>query len=108
MMPKGGLQSMIKKAQKLQEKMQAAQEQLGTIKAEGNAGGGMVTVTANGKKELTAIKIDPEILTEDTEMVEDLILVAVNQALENAQEQADEKIKSVTGGMLGGLNIPGL
>ena len=108
MMPKGGLQSMIKKAQKLQEKMQTAQEQLGTIKAEGNAGGGMVTVTANGKKELTAIKIDPEILTEDTEMVEDLILVAVNQALENAQEQADEKIKSVTGGMLGGLNIPGL
>ena len=108
MMPKGGLQSMIKKAQKLQEKMQTAQEQLGTIKAEGNAGGGMVTVTANGKKELTAIKIDPEILTEDTEMVEDLILVAVNQALKNAQEQADEKIKSVTGGMLGGLNIPGL
>lgn len=108
MMPKGGLQSMIKKAQKLQEKMQAAQEQLGTIKAEGQAGGGMVTVIANGKKELTAIKIDPEILTEDTEMVEDLILVAVNQALENAQEQADEKIKSVTGGMLGGMNIPGL
>ncbi len=108
MMPKGGLQSMIKKAQKLQEKMQAAQEQLGSIKAEGQSGGGMVTVTANGKKELTAIKIDPEILTEDTEMVEDLILVAVNQALDKAQEQADEKIKSATGGMLGGMNIPGL
>lgn len=107
-MPKGGLQSMIKKAQKLQEKMQAAQEQLGSIKAEGQSGGGMVTVTANGKKELTAIKIDPEILTEDTEMVEDLILVAVNQALDKAQEQADEKIKSATGGMLGGMNIPGL
>ena len=89
----------------MQERLQ---QELAETQVEATAGGGMVTVTANGKKELTAIKIDPEILTEDTEMVEDLILVAVNQALENAQEQADEKIKSVTGGMLGWLNIPGL
>ena len=108
MLPKNGLQSMIKKAQKLQEKMQQAQEELSSIEAEGQSGGGLVTVKANGKKELISIVIDAEILTEDKEMVEDLILVAVNQALENAQEKADEKIKSATGGMMSGMNIPGL
>tara|TARA_Y100001968_G_C19346330_1_gene712226 strand:+ start:108 stop:434 length:327 start_codon:yes stop_codon:yes gene_type:complete len=108
MIPKGGFQSMIKKAQKLQEKMQAAQNELVNIEAEGQAGGGLVVVTSNGKKEIKSIKIDNEILNEDVEMVEDLILVAVNQALSNAQEMADEKIKSVTGGMMGGMNIPGM
>ena len=108
MIPKGGFQSMIKKAQKLQEKMQAAQNELVNIEAEGQAGGGLVVVTSNGKKEIKSIKIDNEILNEDVEMVEDLILVAVNQALSNAQEIADEKIKSVTGGMMGGMNIPGM
>ena len=108
MIPKGGFQSMIKKAQKLQEKMQEAQEQLTNIKAEGQSGGGLVVVTSNGKKELISIKIDPEILKEDAEMVEDLILVAVNQAINNASKLADEEVKNATGGMLGGLNIPGL
>ena len=108
MMPKGGFQSMIKKAQKLQEKMQEAQSELVNIEAEGQAGGGLVTVIANGKKELKSIKIDSEILKEDLEMVEDLILVAVNQALTNAQDLADDKIKNATGGMMGGMNIPGL
>ena len=108
MIPKGGFQSMIKKAQKLQEKMQEAQEELVNIEAEGQAGGGLVTVTSNGKKEIKSVKIDNEILEEDIEMVEDLILVAVNQALTNVQEMADEKMKSVTGGMMGGMNIPGM
>jgi len=108
MLPKGGLQSMMKKAQKLQEKMQKAQEELVSIEAEGQAGGGLITVLSNGKKEIKSIKIEKEILEEDMEMIEDLILVAVNQALSNAQDLADEKMKSVTGGMMGGMNLPGM
>ncbi len=108
MIPKGGFQSMIKKAQKLQEKMQAAQSELVNIQAEGQSGGGLISIVANGKKELNSVKIDPEILDEDVDMIEDLILVAVNQALNNAQELADETIKNATGGMMGGMNIPGL
>ncbi len=108
MIPKGGFQSMIKKAQKLQEKMQEAQSELETITAEGQAGGGLITVIANGKKEIKSIKIDKEAIDDDIEMLEDLVLVAINQALKNAQDMADEKMKSVTGGMMGGMNIPGL
>ena len=108
MLPKGGLQTMMKKAQKLQEKMQKAQDELINIEAEGQSGGGMVTVISNGKKEIISVKIDNEIFEEDIEMVEDLILVAVNQALNNAQELADEKMKNITGGMMGGFNIPGM
>ena len=107
MLPKGGLQSMMKKAQKLQEKMQEAQNELVNIEAEGQSGGGLVTVVSNGKKEIKSVKIEKDILEEYIEMIEDLILVAVNQSLDNAQDLADEKMKSATGGMMGGLNIPG-
>ena len=108
MIPKGGLKSMMKKAQQLQEKMQEAKAELINIKAEGQSGGGMVTVVANGEKEIISIKIGSEVLSEDVEMVEDLVVVAVNQALENVQSLADKKLNEATGGMMGGLNIPGL
>ena len=107
MIPKGGFQSMIKKAQKLQEKMQEVQSELEHITEEDQAAGGLVTIVANGKKEIKSVKIDKEAI-DDIEMLEDLILVATNQALKNVQEKADEKMKSVTGGMMGGMNIPGL
>jgi len=108
MIPKGGFQSMIKKAQKLQEKMQEVQSELEHITAEGQAAGGLVTIVANGKKEIKSVKIDKEAIDDDIELLEDLILVASNQALKSVQEKADEKMKSVTGGMMGGMNIPGL
>ena len=108
MIPKGGFQSMIKKAQKLQEKMQEVQNELEYITAEGQAAGGLVTIVANGKKEIKSVKIDKEAIDDDIELLEDLILVATNQALKSVQEKADEKMKSVTGGMMGGMNIPGL
>ncbi|NOZ09018.1 MAG: YbaB/EbfC family nucleoid-associated protein [FCB group bacterium] len=109
MFPKGGnMAGMLKQAQQMQAKMAKAQAELEDLLVEGQSGGGMVTVTANGKKDIVSIKIEKEILEEDIEMVEDLILVAVNQALQNAASAAEEKMNSVTGGMLGNLKIPGM
>ena len=104
MLPKGGMSGMLKQAQKMQEKMVKAQEELSSLKVEGQSGGGMVTVVANGKKELLSVIIESEILKEDVEMVEDLFLSAANQALNNATEAAERKMNSITGGM----KIPGL
>jgi hypothetical protein len=88
--------------------MEKAQAELNSIEIEGQAGGGMVTVTVNGHKELVALTIDPEILTEDKEMIEDMILAAVNQGLQNAGKVAEEKMNSITGGMMGKIKFPGM
>ena len=108
MLPKGGMAKMIKKAQELQNQMEKAQEELNSIEIEGQAGGGMVSVTVNGHKELLSLEIDPEILNEDKEMIEDMILAAVNQGLQNAGKAAEEKMNSITGGMIGKMKIPGM
>lgn len=108
MLPKGGMNKMIKKAQELQSQMEKAQAELNSIEIEGQAGGGMVTVTVNGHKELVALTIDPEILTEDKEMIEDMILAAVNQGLQNAGKVAEEKMNSISGGMMGKMKFPGM
>ena len=99
---------MIKKAQELQNQMEKAQEELNSIEIEGQAGGGMVSVKVNGHKELVSLDIDPEILKEDKEMIEDMILAAVNQGLQNAGKVAEEKMNSITGGMMGKMKIPGI
>ena len=108
MLPKGGINKMIKKAQEMQSQMEKAQAELNSIEIEGQAGGGMVSVTVNGHKELVALNIDPEILNEDKEMIEDMILAAVNQGLQNAVKVAEEKMNSITGGMMGKIKIPGM
>ena len=108
MIPKGGINKMIKKAQEMQSQMEKAQAELNSIEIEGQAGGGMVSVTVNGHKELVALNIDPEILNEDKEMIEDMILAAVNQGLQNAGKVAEEKMNSITGGMMGKIKIPGM
>ena len=108
MLPKGGINKMIKKAQEMQSQMEKAQAELNSIEIEGQAGGGMVSVTVNGHKELVALNIDPEILKEDKEMIEDMILAAVNQGLQNAGKVAEEKMNSITGGMMGKIKIPGM
>jgi len=108
MLPKGGMTKMIKKAQELQGQMEKAQSELNSIEVEGQAGGGMVTVTVNGHKEVVALNIDPEILSEDKEMVEDMVLAAVNQGLQNAGKLAEEKMNSITGGMMGKMKFPGM
>ena len=108
MLPKGGMTKMIKKAQELQNQMEKAQEELNSIEIEGQAGGGMVSVKVNGHKELISLDIDPEILKEDKEMIEDMILAAVNQGLQNAGKVVEEKMNSITGGMMGKMKIPGM
>ena len=108
MLPKGGMTKMIKKAQELQSQMEKAQEELNSIEIEGQAGGGMVSVKVNGHKELITLDIDPEVLQEDKEMIEDLIVAAVNQALQNAGKAAEEKMSSITGGLAGKMKLPGM
>ena len=68
----------------------------------------MITAKVNGHKELITLNIDPEILTEDKEMIEDLIVAAVNQAIQNAGKTAEEKMNSITGGMAGKMKFPGM
>ena len=97
---------LLKQAQKMQKEMEKTQENLVNIKVEGSAGGGMVTATANAAQELLEIKIDPEVIDpEDAEMLEDLVLAAVNQAMENAKVRSQEEMAKVTGGMM--PNLPG-
>ena len=108
MFPKGGMTNMIKKAQELQGQMEKAQEELNKIEVEGQAGGGLVTAKINGHKELISLDIDPEILKEDKEMIEDMILAAVNQGLQSAGKAAEEKMNSMTGGLMGKMKLPGM
>ena len=98
----GNMQQMMRQAQQMQEKMQ---QEIALIRVEATAGGGMVTVVVNGSKQLLSLKIDPEVVVkEDVEMLQDLILAAVN----DAQRKADEQLEKTMGGMMGGLQIPGL
>jgi DNA-binding YbaB/EbfC family protein len=105
---KPNMANLMKQAQKMQENMQKAQDELENIIVDGSAGGGMVKVTANCKMEILSISIEEEVYKEDDkEMLEDLIVASVNQALTNAQQRANEEMQKVTGGMMGGLNLPG-
>ena len=103
---------MMKQIQKMQEKMAQVQEELEQKTVVGEAGGGMVKVTANGKQRLTAISIEKEVVVpDDKEMLEDLVLAAVNKALEESQQMAATEMAKVTNGMMPnipGLNLPGL
>ena len=100
-----GFGNMMKEAQKLQAQMLAMQEEIGKRKVEATAGGGMVTVEANGKQELTAIKIDPEVINrDDAQMLEDLVMAACNEALRKSRELVQAEMGKLTAG----LKIPGL
>jgi DNA-binding YbaB/EbfC family protein len=99
------LTDIMKQAQKMQAKMAQIQEELAQKTVEASAGGGMVKVQANGKQEILSIMIEPDVVdAEDVEMLQDLVLAAVNDALRKAQEMMAEEMKKVTGGM----SIPGL
>ncbi len=101
----GNMQGMIRQAQKMQEEMLKAQEELGEKTCEASVGGGAVSVVVSGKKELVSVKIAPEAVDpEDVEMLQDLIVSAVNEAMRKADEMAASSMSRVTGGM----NIPGL
>jgi nucleoid-associated protein EbfC len=99
------MNQMMKQVKKMQEQMMKAQEELGSKTIDGSAGGGVVTVTVNGHKKLTNIVIKPEAVDpEDVEMLQDLILTAVNDAITKADELANQDMGKFTGGM----KIPGL
>ncbi|MDZ7294585.1 MAG: YbaB/EbfC family nucleoid-associated protein [candidate division KSB1 bacterium] len=103
-MQKIGLGSLLKQAQKMQEQMQKAQEALATLRVEGTAGGGMVRAVVTGTYEVVEVKIDPEVVNaEDVEMLEDLIVAAVNQAVQKVREKAAEEMGKITGGVGGDL-----
>ena len=102
------MNQILRQAQKMQEELMAAQEQLKHETVEGSAGGGMVRVQISGDLELKELTIDPEAIDpDDPDMLGDLVLSAVNQALASAQELHASKLGGVTGG-LGGLGLPGM
>ena len=101
----GNMGNLIKQAQKFQKQMEDMQKDLQNKTFEGTAGGGAITVTANGKKEILKVSIKPEVVDpDDVEMLEDLVLSAVNEALKKADEETSNKMGKLTGG----LNIPGM
>ena len=100
-----GMGTMMKQAQKLQSQMMKLQEELADKTVESSSGGGMVTVVANGRQQIVSIQIEDEVVDpDDVEMLQDLVLAAVNDALAKAQEM----VSSEMGKLTGGLNIPGL
>jgi DNA-binding YbaB/EbfC family protein len=96
---KGGLGNLMKQAQKLQQDMQRAQEEIANMEVTGEAGGGMVSVIMTGRHELRRVSIDPELFKDDKEMVEDLVAAAVNDAVRKLERESQEKMSSMTAGM---------
>ncbi len=96
------IQQMMKQAQQMQDRLQ---KQMGELRIEATAGGGMVVVEMSGHKQLLSLKIDPEVVSkEDVEMLQDLIVAAIN----DAHRKVDEAMQQQLGGMMGGMKIPGM
>ena len=102
---KKGMQDLMKKAQKMQQDLAKAQEELANRIEEGNSGGGMVTVKMNGKNQIISLKIDKEVVDpDDIEMLEDLIIAAINEAQETISQTSQDELSKLTGG----IKIPGM
>ena len=103
--PFGNMSNLMKQAQAMQEQMAKVQEEAATKTVEASAGGGMVTVTANGAMQIEKVVIDPEVVkADDREMLQDLLVAATNEALRKAKDIMAQEVKSITGG----LGIPGM
>ena len=99
------LGNIMNQAKKIQDRLASVQEEMALKTIDGSAGGGMVTVTANGRQEIVSLKIEPEVVNpEDIEMLQDLVQAAVNDALRKSQEMVQQEMSKITGG----LKIPGL
>jgi DNA-binding YbaB/EbfC family protein len=106
-----GFGDMMRQAKVLQDKMAKMQEELGDKIVESTVGGGMVVAKANGRQELLALKIEPEVVDpDDVDMLQDLVVAAVNDVLKKSQDMVAEEMSKLTGGlkMPGGMKIPGL
>lgn len=102
---KKGIGQLMKQAQKMQAQMAKVQEELASRTVDATAGGGMISVTANGKQQIVSIRIEPEVVDpQDVEMLQDLVVAAVNEALKKSQEMMAEEMSKITGG----LQIPGM
>ena len=100
-----GLGNILKQAQQMHAKIAQLQEEIAAKTVEGSSGGGMVNIVMNGKQEIVSVRIDPEVINrEDVEMLQDLIMAAVNEAVRKSQDLMQEEMKKITGG----LSIPGL
>ncbi|MYL50648.1 YbaB/EbfC family nucleoid-associated protein [Halobacillus litoralis] len=100
----GNMNNMMKQMQKMQKKMMKAQEELYEMTFESSAGGGMVKVTANGKKEITDVEIDEEVVDpDDVEMLQDLIITATNDVLKQVDDKTNDTMGQFTKGMPGGM-----
>lgn len=102
---KGGIGNLMRQAQQMQANMQKAQAELATLEVTGEAGGGMVRVTLNGKHEARGVQIDPSVLAsvaDDKEMLEDLLAAAINDAV----HKLEAKVQAKFSGMMGGMNLP--
>ena len=102
-MMKGAMGNMLKQAQKMQEEMQKAQEEIANMEVEGQAGGGMVKVVMNGRHELRRVQIDDSLMGDDKDMLEDLIAAAVNDAVRKIEAESSNRMSGLTAG----LNLPG-
>jgi nucleoid-associated protein EbfC len=103
------MDKLMQQVGQMQEQMQKAQDELANATVEATAGGGMVKVVANGAGELKEIKIDPKAIDpDDPEMLEDMILAAVNEAIRSAHSLMESKLGGLAGGAMGGLGLPGL
>ena len=101
----GNMAALLRQAQEMQARVREMQERLGTLRVDGTAGGGMVTVTVNGQQKVLACRIEPSLLSAgDAEVVQDLVVAATNQALDKARETAQDELSKISGGM----DVPGL
>lgn len=101
---KGGLGQLMKQAQMMQENLRKAQEELARVEVVGNAGGGMVSITMTCRHDVKRVQIDPSLMQDDKEVLEDLIAAAMNDAVRKAEKTSQERLAGLTAG----LNIPGM
>jgi nucleoid-associated protein EbfC len=111
-MPQPNMQQMMKQVQKMQADMARAQEEIAAAEVQASSGGGMVTVTVSGALEVKSVRIEPGAIDpDDPDLLSDLVMAAVNEALRAAQQLASQRMERVTGGLdlgsLGGLGLPG-
>jgi hypothetical protein len=108
MFGKGGLGNMMKQAQEMQEKMKKAQEEIANLEVTGEAGAGMVKVTMTGRHDVKRVEIDPSLMDDDKELVEDLVAAAINAAVRKVEETTKEKMAGATDGLNlpPGMNLP--
>ena len=108
MFNKGNMSKILKQAQDVQKQIENVQNELDDLHIYGESGGGMVKATVNGKMEVLDLSLQDDILDEEKEIIEDLIISAINNAMTKAQEESQNRMNSVTGGMLGNMKIPGM